>query len=432
MTPIVLAEIETLLSQKVGLDPSTSSKRIARAVASRQAICGLPDPQAYLTLVRTSLSELEELMEQLVVPETWFFRDRKPFDYLQRLTSEWPSNRRIQLLSVPCSTGEEPYSMAMALLAAGLAPARFAIDAIDISHQSIARAKQGIYIKNSFRGEEWIDRNRYFQQTAGGFELNQSVRSLVNFQQGNALTLLPSLRRQYDIIFCRNLLIYLQQEACDQVLQALDRLLLPGGLLFVGASETGKIDTAKYTSVRQSFTFAFRKLDKPQPLSQAGTGGQGELGVPSGDKGARGTGGEKRDMEAGGAKTRGEKSRRNNKSLPFSPLTPSPPSIPKSSPTLPTDLQTVRKLADEGELAKATELCKTYLSHHPTSAAAYILLGQLYQAAQQDAQAEPCFQKAVYLEPASYEALVHLALLKEHQGDWMSAKVIRQRIQRLQ
>lgn len=405
---MVLAEIATLLSQKVGLDPSTSSKRIARAVASRQAICGLSDPQAYLTLVRTSLPELEELMEQLVVPETWFFRDRKPFDYLQeRVISEWPSTRRLQLLSVPCSTGEEPYSIAIALLAAGLSPARFTIDAIDISHQSIARAKRGIYPKNSFRGEEWIDRNRYFQQTAEGFELNQSIRSLVNFQQGNVLTLLPILSKQYDIVFCRNLLIYLQPEACSQVLQMLDRLLLPGGFLFVGASETSKIDTVQYASVRQSFTFAFRKLETgPQPLPQV--------------RGVGGTGGvETRDRGVGG-----NKSRRNikSKSLPLCSLAASTP---------PPDLQTVKKLADEGQLEKATALCQTYLSHHPTSAAAHILLGQIYQAAQHDDQAELCFQRALYLEPNSYKALVHLALLKESQGDQAGAKVIRQRIQRL-
>lgn len=413
---MVLTEIETLLSQKFGLEPSTSFKSLARAVASRQAVCGLPDPLAYLTLVRTSPLELEELMEQLVVPETWFFRDRRPFDYLkERAISEWPINRRIQLLSVPCSTGEEPYSMAIALFAAGLAPTRFAVDALDISHQSIAKAKRGIYTKNSFRGEEWIDRNRYFQQTVEGFALHQSVRRSVNFQQGNALALPPTLRKQYDIIFCRNLLIYLQPEACNQVLQALDRLLLPGGLLFVGASETGKIDTAQYTSVRQSFTFAFRKLEtKPQPFPHAERGGGRETGFPLGIRG-----------QGESERTEREKSRRNNKFLPLGPLF-------ASASSAPPDLKTVRRLADEGQLAEATELCNAYLSHHRTSATAYILLGQLYQAAQQDDRAEPCFQRALYLEPDSYEALVHLALLKEHQGDWVSAKVIRQRIQRLQ
>lgn len=92
----------------------------------------------------------------------------------------------------------------------------------------------------------------------------------------------------------------------------------------------------------------------------------------------------------------------------------------------------VRKLADDGRDAEAIALCKSYLVHHPTSAAAYTLLGELYQAHQQNAEAERCFQRAIYLEPTCYEALVHLALLKENQGDTVAAKIIQQRIQRLQ
>jgi chemotaxis protein methyltransferase WspC len=101
-------------------------------------------------------------------------------------------------------------------------------------------------------------------------------------------------------------------------------------------------------------------------------------------------------------------------------------------PTSSLDLQTVKKLADDGRDAEAITLCNSYLVHHPTSAVAYTLLGELYQAHQQNAQAERCFQRAIYLEPTSYEALVHLALLKENQGDTVGAKIIQQRIQRLQ
>ncbi|WP_043937843.1 tetratricopeptide repeat protein [Planktothrix rubescens] len=91
----------------------------------------------------------------------------------------------------------------------------------------------------------------------------------------------------------------------------------------------------------------------------------------------------------------------------------------------------MRQLADEGRLAEATTLCQSYLSDHPTSADAYILLGELYQANQQNRQAEQCFQRAIYLDPNSYPALVHLALLKENQGDPVGANIIQQRISAL-
>lgn len=264
---MVLSAIATLLNQAIGLDPDTlGSNRIARAVENRRLGCKLPDMESYWVRLQTSTLELEELIELLIVPETWFFRDGKPFDYLKTyVTDQWrllPNRNILQLLSVPCSTGEEPYSMAIALLEAGLHPKQFAIDAIDISHRSLAKAKRGVYTKNSFRGDAWTERERYFQQTAEGYELCQSVRELVNFQQGNVMTSLALTQKQYDIIFCRNLLIYLQSEACSQVLAAIDRLLRPGGLLFVGASETAKIVADQYTSTRKPFTFAYRKSEQ--------------------------------------------------------------------------------------------------------------------------------------------------------------------------
>uniref|UniRef100_A0ACD5GP41 Tetratricopeptide repeat protein n=1 Tax=Desertifilum tharense IPPAS B-1220 TaxID=1781255 RepID=A0ACD5GP41_9CYAN len=80
---------------------------------------------------------------------------------------------------------------------------------------------------------------------------------------------------------------------------------------------------------------------------------------------------------------------------------------------------------------RATQLCETYLSRHPTSAEAYTLLGQIYQAVGEDTKAEQSFVKAVYLNPNQSEALLHLALLKENAGDLKGAQLLRQRLQRL-
>lgn len=395
--------IATLLSQKAGFEAgSLNARRLTKAIAIRQAACELSDAQAYLTRARSSVPECEALIEELIVPETWFFRDRKPFDYLQHYAISERSNNRLRLLSVPCSTGEEPYSLAIALLEAGLSPNQFMIDAVDISHRSIIKAKHGAYTKNSFRGE--ARSNGYFQHTTQGFQLHDSILKLVNFQQGNILTLLPSLTQQYDVIFCRNLLIYLHEEACLKVLQAIDHCLVPGGLLFMGASETGKIDLTQYTSVRQPFTFAFRKLDAPKPISKRSL--PQLLPAPA-------------DSLTVIAKppTNGAVSARRN----GLDQTASPPS-----------LQTVIQFADAGQITEAIALCQTYLSHDRTSAEAYILLGQLHQANQQDSQAEQCLQRALYLKPDSQAALLYLVVLKKHQGDQASADRLQQRLERLQ
>jgi chemotaxis protein methyltransferase WspC len=422
-----LSAIATLLSKTIGLDPDTiGSNRIARAAENRRAACKLPDLKSYWARLQTSALELEELIELLIVPETWFFRDGKPFDYLKTyVTSEWlrsPNSNRLQLLSVPSSTGEEPYSLAIALLEAGLLPKQFAIDAIDISPRSLAKAKRGVYTKNSFRGDAWTGRERYFQQTAEGYELCQPVRGLVNFQQGNVMTCLRRIQKKYDIIFCRNLLIYLQSETCSQVLAAIDRVLIPGGLLFVGASDTGKIVADQYASVRQPFTFAYRKskpsLPKLAPINITQLRQvPSQLITPQ-------------TIESQSLGVKNYSAPDTEQTKEFDPSASSKDLSPE--PTSSVDLQTLKKLADDGREAEAIALCNSYLARHPTSAAAHTLLGELYQAHQQNAQAERCFQRAIYLEPTSYEALLHLALLKENQGDTVGAKIIQQRIQRLQ
>src|SRR5439155_126273 len=119
---------------------------------------GIKTVQEYGRLIETQVGEWDQLLESVVVTETWFFRDRNPFAMVARLAREqWlPSHPTapMRLLSVPCSSGEEPYSLVMALLDAGVPTTRFQIDAADISSRALARAKQGIYGKNSFRGND--------------------------------------------------------------------------------------------------------------------------------------------------------------------------------------------------------------------------------------------------------------------------------------
>src|SRR5471032_983185 len=147
-----LADLESLLKASMGLSvASIGSAAIARAVQERVSACHVADLHAYLELVRASGTELQALIEAVVVPETWFFRDRHAFVALARLArEEWlPSHREgaLALLSLPCSTGEEPYSMAMALLDADVPANRFRVDAVDISTRSLAQGLHAVYGK---------------------------------------------------------------------------------------------------------------------------------------------------------------------------------------------------------------------------------------------------------------------------------------------
>src|SRR5262249_4075648 len=147
-----LHPFERLLKDTIGLDTEAiGASALARAVQERQAACRLRDPLAYWDYARSSDDERQQLVEAVVVPETWVFRDRGAFGALEQMVQdEWRGarGRVLRVLSVPCSSGEEPYSIAMALTEAGLAPEQFHIDAVDVSARALARARRAVYGRN--------------------------------------------------------------------------------------------------------------------------------------------------------------------------------------------------------------------------------------------------------------------------------------------
>lgn len=434
------ATIEALLKEKVGLAASIlGSAEIARSVEKRRIACNLPDLQTYLKQLQTSTQELDDLIELVIVPETWFFRDWEPFIFLERyVTSEWLPTRRnriLRLLSVPCSSGEEPYSIAMTLINAGLTPNQFRIDAVDISKKSILRAKEAIYNQNSFRGNNLEFQKRYFTKIDDKYQLCDLVKNAVNFMSGNLVD--PNFLRDkspYDVIFCRNVLIYFERSTREQSFQNLNRLLPKEGLLFLGHAETSQILDSGFVSVRHPFAFAYRKEgDKNDKLTD------GQIPIKNQIKYSPTPNLNSSQPKPANQLFEIPKPEKPQNSPQLNQSYPKLQSIPLSKPkdanyqeTPPLNFETARKLADSGQLDRAAKLCETYLKENSTSVEAYLLLGEIHQARGFEKQAEQCFQKAIYLEPNNYEALLHLSLLKEHSGDVAGATVLRQRIQRLQ
>jgi chemotaxis protein methyltransferase WspC len=216
------ADIELLLKKRMGLDAaSIGGSCIERVVAQRMAACGVKKADEYVGLVASSEEELQELIEAVVVPETWFFRDRAAFSALAQLAiSEWlPANPcgTVRLLSIPCSTGEEPYSIAMTMVDAGAPLEHVHIDAMDISALSLQSAEAAIYGRNSFRGASLEFRDRHFTARMDGYHIRKDIQRRVHFRKGNLLDegfLVGD--PPYDFIFCRNLLIYFDQETRDR------------------------------------------------------------------------------------------------------------------------------------------------------------------------------------------------------------------------
>jgi chemotaxis protein methyltransferase WspC len=406
-------DFETLLQVAMGLDAaSIGSSAVEHAVKTRMSACEIKDPSAYWNLVCTSATELQALIEAVIVSETWFFRDREAFAELARTAKEdWlPAcpDGTLQLLSLPCSSGEEPYSMAMALLDAGFPINRCRIDAVDISAQALNAARGALYGKNSFRGAELSFRDRYFETTELGSRLSGVVRRQVHFQQGNVFAddFLPG-EEIYDIIFCRNLLIYFDRATQDRAVGVLQRLLKPKGVLFLGPSEGGLLLDHGFVSSKVLLAFAFRRRGaephalvpsptrpKTAPLSSAHTSSPTRPLKPNGTP------------------------RPNSAAEPPAPIAPA--------------INEAFSLADQGHMAEAAKSCEEHLRKHGPSVQSFFLMGLIRAAAGSLSEAGKFYRKALYLDQNHHDTLVHLGLLLEKQGDATGAQVVRDRLQRLQ
>ena len=411
-----LTKVVELLKRSIGLDvESIGSCHIERAVQERRSANGLAEPRAYWDVLSANGAELQALIEAVVVPETWFFRDREAFTALAGVCHQrWlhgGTTRVLQLLSLPSSTGEEPYSMAMALLDAGIPPDRFRIDALDVSRRAITRAERAAYGKNSFRGHELAYRDRHFDKTAGGWQLHEDVRRQVHFQQANLLaTDFVPRTELYDAVFCRNLLIYFDRPTQDRAVTVLRNLLTPEGTLFVAPSETGVLLSHDFVSARMTLAFAFQK-----------PGARASLRKPSAGRSVRTTM-LPRATPAPKPNTRAEAVSR--------AVTPAPQ--PQGSSTPPLDLDRATELANQGHLAEAASCCAEHVRRHGPSAQAFYLMAVVRDASGNQSAAADYYRKALYLDPNHRETLVHFALLIDRQGNPSRAQALRDRAHRVE
>ncbi len=422
-----LREIEALLASRIGLDPvSVGVPRVLRAVRERMKELGLEDVSAYEERLRSSEPEVQALIEEVVVAESWFFRDERPFQFLrQHIRAHWsnsPFRSPVRILSLACAAGEEPYSIAMMLLDLGLPAHRFTIDAVDVSAAQLARARRGLYSRNAFRGSDLAYRDRYFREHSGGYELSAAVRASVRFLQATVLdSRLLEGSSPYDVVLCRNLLIYLSAPACACVLAAIDRMLAVDGLLLVGHAD--RLDLAgaplRVTAVVDLACFAYRRTaptaDGALEFMSVGLSTAAHPIAP--DLACAITPTFRAVVDANAAMPQ-----------PGS-LDTGTTSVPDAPGSLPL-LDQAAALANQGRFNEAIAVCERHLRQRNLTVAAYYLMGMICQAAGEGRRAEDCFFKVVYLDPRHDEALLALALLAEGRGDREAAASFHRRAER--
>ncbi|MBA1193222.1 MAG: chemotaxis protein CheR [Pseudomonas sp.] len=393
------------LHERIGLDvASVGETMIQRALRQRCDALGLSGFDAYWSCLQQSPQEQQALIEAVIVPETWFFRYPESFNALATLARTRLAARHdshpLRILSLPCSTGEEPYSIAMALLDAGLPGSAFRIDAMDISPDSIAKAERGVYGRNAFRGSDLGFRDRYFQGEADGHRLDERVRRQVDLRPGNLLD--PRLQARaghYDVVFCRNLLIYFDTPTQQRAFEVLTLMTQPDGVLFIGPAEGSLLARLgmRPLGVAQSFAYVRQTpgYPLPPPTTRTPASRPRAFSAPLAN----------RPLVAA--------------TRPLRPMTPAPaPGIaPVRRDSEAELLAQIRAQANAGASDEARRTCQRYLQQFEPRAQVYYWLGLLSDTAGDTRQAQQLYRKALYLEPQHAEALAQLAALLTASGD---------------
>jgi chemotaxis protein methyltransferase WspC len=418
------------LKERIGLDiGSIGISAVERASRQRHTATGLQDANAYWELLQGSGDEQQALIEAVVVPETWFFRYPESFRTLAKLALQRAGavGRPLRLLSAPCSSGEEPYSIAMALLDAGFAPERFSVEALDISAHQLVRASAGLYGRNSFRGEHLDFRPRHFSETDRGYQLSAAVRARVRFRTGNLLN--PgwlAAEPPFDFVFCRNLLIYFDAATQAVALKTLVSLTQTDGFLFVGPAEASLLSQHGLEAMGLAQSFAFRQAT-PAEAREKSAGTAARAATPASMQVKTPATTLATTLATTAVKTPVKTPGKTpHKSTSRTPAKAAQPALASAG----EGLDDIAALANRGRTAEALAACDRLLVQQGPSAALFYWFGLLNDAAGRAAAAQEYYRKALYLDPQHRESLAHLAALLEARGDHSGARRLQERAAR--
>ena len=285
MTPLDYEYLRKLLKERSGLDLSADKQYLVESrlvpLARRVGVTGIPE---LVQKIRGGGADVltAEVVEAMTTNETFFFRDKIPFDHLREILPalmQARANRRsLRIWSAASSTGQEPYSIAMLLKEAGQALAgwRIEIVATDLSQGVLEKSKAGLF--SQFEVQRGLPIQllvKHFTQVGELWQLNADIRSMVQHRQLNLLQDFSQLG-MFDVIFCRNVLIYFDQDTKAAIFERMVKQLEPDGMLMLGAAESvvGITDAFKpYPEkrglYRPNLTRTGRPIGIPPPMPQA-------------------------------------------------------------------------------------------------------------------------------------------------------------------
>jgi len=276
-----LSEIRMLIEERTGIHFDASRERFFSArVREHLHERGYARGSEMLRAIRKTNVEYEALLEKLLTQETSFFRYPAVFEaFEKRVLPElhakkfWKNPRTLRVWSAGCSTGEEPYSIAISILdSLSLAEAwDVEILATDIGRQALKHAERGVYSGRSLTEVSEKQLSAHFSPLNGGYQVKPRIRKMVSFVQMNLTS--PVYVGKMDLIFCMNVLIYFSEERRLGMVQRFFDALEPGGYLFLGHSESISKMPVKFQAIVLGDCILYRKptaeeLQKPELVAE--------------------------------------------------------------------------------------------------------------------------------------------------------------------
>lgn len=267
-----LSAYKTLIHQRCGLHlEGLAETRLVTALAAFYEQADTTDAQVLLTRFMQDKDLFDQLISRLTVNETYFYREPDAIEWLtntylpQRLAEK---GGPLHIFSAGCSSGEEPYSMAMALWEryGERAKQLFRITGGDLDQQVLRKAQMGIYSGMSFRALPSRLKKRYFTPVGRRFQLNKPLQQWVSFKACNLLQVMPhDIDGPFDVILFRNVSIYFDEPTRYAIQQRLEQLLAPQGVLLCGVTETlgNDLGIMELAEAQGVFYFRQRKANPP-------------------------------------------------------------------------------------------------------------------------------------------------------------------------
>lgn len=267
MEDLALKQLGKIVYERCGLNYLNNLPSLKMKLDKHMHELNIQSLWRYIRFLEDYPTEWDQLVELLTVNETYFYREEKQLSVFQKnilsLINDNNLFQQVKIWSAGCSTGEEPYSLAMILTDAGVCERNsIKIIGTDINKRVLSIAEKGIYDKSSlsFRRipEKWLQ--TYFHETSTHYEVRDTIKNMVSFQYLNLLNEIQNNKiEEYDVIFCRNVLIYFDEETITKVVKAFYRALKKGGYLFLGHAETISHLNIGFETINTNGTFYYRK-----------------------------------------------------------------------------------------------------------------------------------------------------------------------------